>query len=59
MANDNDIIPDISLSRVFKWAVVLIVVMFLGKRVWDMFGDKVTQQLHKALGSNADSKPAA
>jgi hypothetical protein len=45
-----DTVPDVSLTRVFKWAVVLIVAMFLGKKVWELFGDKVTKQLSKALG---------
>lgn len=53
MPNPTDeVLPDISLTRVFKWALVLLVAMGLGKRVWEMFGDKVTANLHKALGSN-------
>lgn len=47
--NENEVLPDISLTRVFKWALVLLIAMGLGRRVWDMFGDKLTANLHKAL----------
>ena len=45
----DEILPDISLTRVFKWAIVLVVGMALGKRVWSMFGEKITNNLNKAL----------
>ena len=47
---DIQTIPDVSLTRVLKWAVVLLVAMGLGKRVWALFGDKITAQVHKAIG---------
>ena len=45
----DEILPDISLTRVFKWALVLIVAMSLGKKVWAMFGEKIEKNLHSAL----------
>jgi hypothetical protein len=45
----DEILPDISLTRVFKWAVVLLIAMGLGRKVWAMFGTKIEKQLHKAL----------
>ena len=47
----NDVIPDVSLSRVFKWAVVLVIAMALGERVWKMFGPKISAQINKAIGT--------
>lgn len=46
----DEILPDISLSRVFKWAIVLLIALGLGKKVWATFGPKIEAQLHKALG---------
>jgi len=46
----SETIPDVSLTRVLKWAIVLVVAMGLGKKVWSMFGDKITAQVHKAIG---------
>jgi len=57
--SEKEIIPDISLARVGKWAVVLIVLMALGNRFWTMFGPKVQQQLHKALGDQASAATPA
>ena len=54
MTDKCDAIPDISLTRVFKWAVVLLIAMALGRRVWDMFGDRLTAQMQKALGGAAN-----
>jgi hypothetical protein len=54
VTNDKDVLPDISLTRVLKWAIVLIVAMGLGKRVWDMFGNKISSQLQNALGSTEE-----
>jgi hypothetical protein len=50
-------IPDVSLSRVFKWAIVLVIAMALGRRVWDMFGDKITKGFDTALDHLNQSKP--
>lgn len=50
MAIDNEAIPDVSLTRVLKWAVVLVVAMGLGKKFWEMFGQKITSNLHRSLG---------
>lgn len=47
--NEKELLPDISLTRVLKWAVVLLVAMALGSKVWEKFGAKVTAQLHKAI----------
>lgn len=49
VATNDSLIPDISLARVLKWAVVLLIAMALGRKVWDQFGDKITKQMHKAL----------
>lgn len=53
MSNSNDILPDISITRVLKWAFVLLIAMGLGKKVWALFGEKITAQMHKALGDLA------
>lgn len=49
--NCDEVLPDISLTRVFKWAIVLVIAMALGRRVWEMFGPKITAQLDKTLGA--------
>lgn len=48
---DDGLLPDISLARVFKWAIVLLIAMGLGQKVWSTFGAKIEKQLHKALGT--------
>lgn len=45
----NEVLPDISLTRVLKWAVVLLIALALGKKVWNQFGEKITNQVNKAL----------
>lgn len=56
VSNSNDILPDISLTRVFKWAIVLLVAMALGHKIWNQFGDKITKQMHKALEGSQDKQ---
>lgn len=51
MGCDNEVIPDISLTRVFKWAIVILIALALGERIWKIFGPKLTEQMHKALGT--------
>lgn len=53
---NSETIPDVSITRVFKWALVLLVAMALGKKVWGLFGDKLTAQLHKAIGDDSAAK---
>lgn len=50
-STEKDVIPDISVTRVLKWAVVLLIAMALGKKVWGLFGDKISKQLSQALDS--------
>lgn len=47
---DKEILPDISLTRALKWAIVLMIALSLGQRVWKQLGPKIEAQLHKALG---------
>lgn len=49
VANEKEILPDISITRVLKWGVVLLIAMFLGKRVWENFGGKITERIEHAL----------
>lgn len=49
MANEKELLPDISIVRVLKWAVVLFIAMGLGKRVWDTFGHKIAAKIESQL----------
>lgn len=49
VANEKEILPDISLTRVLKWGVVLIIAMALGKKVWATVGKQVTERLEGAV----------
>lgn len=51
--DNKELLPDISLARVIKWGIVLLIAMGLGKKVWAMFGDKLTAKLHTALDTSA------
>lgn len=49
VSTDKEILPDISIVRVLKWGVVLLIAMFLGKRVWETFGHKIAERVEGAL----------
>ena len=46
----DELLPDISITRAIKWAIVLLIALSLGQKVWDKLGPKISAQLHKALG---------
>lgn len=46
---EKEVLPDINLVRVLKWGVVLLVALALGKKVWNTFGSKITEKLHKEM----------
>lgn len=48
--NTDEAIPDVSLTRVLKWAIVLMIAMALGERFWKQFGPRIADNLHKVLG---------
>jgi hypothetical protein len=58
--NTNELVPDISVTRVIKWAIVLLIAMALGRKVWNQFGEKITNGMNKALdGVIGEEKKAA
>jgi hypothetical protein len=54
--SDSNMLPDISLSRVFKWALVVLIGLALGERVWAKIGPQLLDGLHKAIGAISGDK---
>jgi len=46
---DKDVLPDISLTRALKWAVVALIALALGERVWRQFGGTLVANLEKTI----------
>jgi len=53
---DKDVLPDISLTRALKWAVVALIALALGERVWRQFGGQLVKNLEKTItGASKDA----
>jgi hypothetical protein len=55
---EKEILPDVSLTRVFKWALIVLVAVALGEKIWSKLGPQLTDNFCKVLG-HAQEKPSA
>lgn len=53
--------PDVSITKILKWGVVMIISAILGKKVWDILGDPLAKNLRAIIDEKFTKKdePAA
>ena len=47
---NKELLPDVSLTRVFKWALIVLVAVALGEKIWSKLGPSLTDNFCKVLG---------
>ena len=55
---NKELLPDVSLTRVFKWALIVLVAVALGEKIWSKLGPSLTDNFCKVLG-HAQEKTSA
>jgi hypothetical protein len=56
---ERELLPDVSLTRVFKWALIVLVAIALGEKIWSKLGPGLTDNFCKVIGSVTGNKTDA